>query len=392
MREKSVLSVQTSTLGHGTYARLLRQTFEMLESESSEPESSEPPLHLESAWLEDGRDTVLRIAGRVLGPRLPGRFAEQRNLDLRRFRTELLLGLMGRRVARRAMRGQSFEALHFHTQVASYTCADVMRRVPTLLTGDMTAAQIAREEVAPAFAWTHAPSLAMDRRVFRAARKIAMWSEWAARSVVEDYNIDAEKVEVVPPGVAFDALSAGHANEPSSADAPVKLLFVGGDFARKGGPELLEVFESEFADRAELHLVTGAPVSSRHPAVRLHRDVQAYSSRWLELYRGCDVFVLPTRREAFGLALTEAMAMGLPVVSTRINAIPEIVAHGETGFLVEAGDRRELTARLRDLIENATLRRTMGERGEKVAKHKFDARRNFARLRTILNEVASAGH
>ena len=74
-----------------------------------------------------------------------------------------------------------------------------------------------------------------------------------------------------------------------------------------------------------------------------------------------DVFVLPSYNEGLPVSLLEAMAYGVPVISTRVGGIPELVRDGIDGFLIEPGDRAALEDRLRRLAEDARLRRTMGD-------------------------------
>jgi glycosyltransferase involved in cell wall biosynthesis len=67
----------------------------------------------------------------------------------------------------------------------------------------------------------------------------------------------------------------------------------------------------------------------------------------------------------------EAMAAGLPVVSTRVGGSPELVIHGETGFLVDSGDDAQLVEALRTLIASQSLRKRFGSLGREVARAKF---------------------
>jgi glycosyltransferase involved in cell wall biosynthesis len=83
-------------------------------------------------------------------------------------------------------------------------------------------------------------------------------------------------------------------------------------------------------------------------------------------YRSLDVFVLPTRREGFGMVFAEAMAFGVPVVGPRIEPVTEIVGPG-CGILVEPDDVTQYCAALRMLLQNPTLRREMGVRGRRRA-------------------------
>jgi starch synthase len=140
------------------------------------------------------------------------------------------------------------------------------------------------------------------------------------------------------------------------------VLFVGGDFARKGGFDLLAAWRAGECDRiADLELVTDDPGAPNDvPGVRVIRGVASYSSEWSELWRRADVFVMPTRQEAFGLVFQEAAAAGLPRVGTSANAVPEIIADRTSGLLVAPGDRPALVEALRVVLASAELRNRMG--------------------------------
>lgn len=82
-------------------------------------------------------------------------------------------------------------------------------------------------------------------------------------------------------------------------------------------------------------------------------------------YEMADVFVMPSRREGFGIAFLEAMAAGKPVVASACGGAPEVVREGKDGFLVEYGDVSALTTRLSTLLADEDLRRQMGEAGRR---------------------------
>jgi glycosyltransferase involved in cell wall biosynthesis len=84
------------------------------------------------------------------------------------------------------------------------------------------------------------------------------------------------------------------------------------------------------------------------------------------------VFVLPSRSEGHPVSVLEAMAAGVPVVASRVGGIPEQVADGETGLLVEPGDVDGLAAALRRLAADPALRRRLGEAGRARAEEAFD--------------------
>jgi glycosyltransferase involved in cell wall biosynthesis len=210
--------------------------------------------------------------------------------------------------------------------------------------------------------------------VFQRADGFVSWCEWTKTSLVEDYGVDPARVAVIPPGINLDSF------RPTVRDNPLpRILFVGGDFVRKGGDLLLEVFRKRLRGRAELDLVTPADIKPED-GVRVHRGVKANSPVLHQLFAGCDVFVLPTRGEVLPLAGMEALAAGLPLVTTRVGGMPELVRDGETGRLVDVDDAARLGDALEELATNADLRARMSAAARLDATQRFDARTNALRV------------
>jgi glycosyltransferase involved in cell wall biosynthesis len=89
-------------------------------------------------------------------------------------------------------------------------------------------------------------------------------------------------------------------------------------------------------------------------------------------YSLCDIFVLHSLYEQFGIVLVEAMACGKPVVSTKVGAIPEIVDNGKTGFLVEPKNPKQLAEAILKLAVDEKLRSKLGHEGMKKVKKNYD--------------------
>lgn len=85
----------------------------------------------------------------------------------------------------------------------------------------------------------------------------------------------------------------------------------------------------------------------------------------------CDVALFPSASESFGLAALEALACGVPVVASRVGGLPEVVAHGETGFLEPVGDVAAMAARTQQLLDDAELRRRCGENAVRRTTEQF---------------------
>lgn len=221
--------------------------------------------------------------------------------------------------------------------------------------------------------------------VARRCARVVCWSEWAARSFEGDYGVARERIEIIPPGV--DVAMWAPATATRQSVQPVQLLFVGGDFTRKGGDLLLDVWRRHFMNRCELHLVTRGEVPAE-TGVHVYRDLEPNDPKLRHLYHTCDALVLPTLGDCFSLASIEAMAAGMPVVTTRVGGIPEIVEDGVTGLLVRPNDGADLHAAIDRLVDDSALRERMGSAGRATAIDRFDVQRNALRLLNLLREVA----
>lgn len=234
------------------------------------------------------------------------------------------------------------------------------------------------------------PRDALHRYALHHCTAVTPWSRWAARSFIQDYGVPENRVRVLPPGVDIDAWSVpahrASAGVGDSSTRPYRLLFVGADFARKGGPLLLDVYHRHLRGTCELHLVTRELVAEE-PGVRVYRDFGPNAPGLRALYERCDALVLPTRADCFSLASIEAMACGLPVVSCPVGGIPEIVRHGETGLLAPPDDGVALLAAIEAFVGDPARAARMGLAGRRAVEERFDNRRNTAALFALLEQV-----
>ncbi|HEU4325427.1 MAG TPA: glycosyltransferase family 4 protein [Roseiflexaceae bacterium] len=280
------------------------------------------------------------------------------------------------------------EAVFFNTQVPAALAGSALRRRPYVVATDLTPIQYD----ALGALYRHRPDRnpllralkhRLNRALFRGAARLLPWSSWARDSLVRDYDVDPDLIEVLPPGVDLGRWQPG----PKQPDGPVRALFVGGDFARKGGALLLDALRSLPPGVLELHLVTRTPLAPA-PGVVVHHGLTPNSPALVELYRSSDLFVLPTAAEAFGIAAVEACAAGLPVVASAVGGLTDIVADGETGFLIPPGDTAALAARLTLLAGDPALRQRQGRAARARAEARFDARRNADRVLACLAAAA----
>ncbi len=296
--------------------------------------------------------------------------------------------LLARQAMQRARQQGAFDALFIHTQVASLLAGPFMRAIPTIISLDAT--PINYDAVGQFYG--HQSGGPLEGLKFRAnvhalklAAGLVTWCQWAKDSLVNDYRIASEKITVIPPGV--DLALVPRRPAPSSASPnngrPLKLLFVGGDFKRKGGEILLECFQRSFQERCELHLVTQEPLAPG-PNIFVYNGVKPRSETLSRLFAEADLFVFPTLADCAPVAVTEALAASLPVISTRVGAIPESVQDGKTGLLVDAGNGEQLCQALEWMLDHPQQRLEMGALGRRLIEADYDAEKNCHRLLEVI--------
>jgi len=365
-----ILSVQMQSVGHRVYGEILREV-----------SSSREDIQLDSFWAHDERSLATKVLRRLAETRAP--VLSKMNLDFRRARAEWSTGQMSRKLATKKLQGQNYDALHFHTQTAAYGSVQLMRKIKTFITIDMTVFQLVKEfNAGPR--WTYLPNFMMERNTFNNAAHIIAFSDWARNSVIEDYHIKPERITTITPGVRIEMFSVPN----FELRAKPRVLFVGNDFIRKGGDDLLAVFLESFRGQAELHLVTNDEIEIRDPSVHVHQKVSAYSGLWQSLYQQSEIFVMVSRSEALGMVFQEAAAAGLALIGTNVGGIPEMITHGGNGFVISPGDRAALSGYLKILIEDVELRQKMRKASRERALRDFDASRNTDRLLTLFSSSA----
>ncbi len=181
-----------------------------------------------------------------------------------------------------------------------------------------------------------------EHRVYSSARKIFVFSNALRESFITDFGISPEKVVTVFAGVNLDLPEASELKAGALHDGPPTILFVGREFERKGGPDLVRAFREVRAQIPDARLeIAGCRPDITEPGVEvigpLARTTEG-RAKLTALYRSADVFCMPSLYEPFGIVFAEAMVFGLPCIGTAQNAMPDVIADGETGWLVPPGD------------------------------------------------------
>jgi len=212
--------------------------------------------------------------------------------------------------------------------------------------------------------------------------------------------LEANRIEVIYNGIDLSSFlqSAKHdlrreLNIPPNAPL---LGFVGQLDERKGIGVLLSAFDLILQQIPEARLVVAGlgPLQEMiESEMREHQwDGRVLLAGFVEdvaaMMQAIDVLLLPSFWEGFGIVIIEAMACSRPVISTNTSSMPEIIADGRTGFLIEPGDHQALAARTIELLHNHQLRGQMGQAGKIKVQENFSFEVMMARLEDLFKREA----
>lgn len=211
----------------------------------------------------------------------------------------------------------------------------------------------------------------------------------AVSSVAKEFLIhsrmDPHRIRIIPLGVdatRFTSSTSGKkVREKFEITDNVVILFVGRLIRMKGVYKLLKVFSIISKTHPESVLIICGKGELRNELIRAVRSKKGIKNRVIfidyvphklipQLYAACDIFVLPSTREVFGLSLLEAMASEKAVIGSCVGGIKDIIIDGIDGFLIKKGDMKQIASKLSLLLSDTDLRHNMGKKArEKVLKH-----------------------
>lgn len=192
-------------------------------------------------------------------------------------------------------------------------------------------------------------------------------SAWACEATRSECSLGTHQVVEIAYGANLDAGCEARARV---LDGPLRLLFVGYDWQRKGGDLVSGAVRLLLADGVAVSLdVVGCqrpPDEPPQPAIRFHGrlDKRCPDQRALlqQLYAQAHLFIMPTRAEAFGVVFAEAAAHGLPSLALQTGGVPSVVRHGETGWLLDpACTAADLAAAIRHIAGDPALYSRLSE-------------------------------
>jgi UDP-glucose:(heptosyl)LPS alpha-1,3-glucosyltransferase len=240
--------------------------------------------------------------------------------------------------------------------------------------------------------------LALERSILNGHkfRKIIAISEMVKKDIIDNYRVLPSDVEVIYNGVDLEKFHPGNRQRYRTAvreeyglrDNDFVALFVGSGFERKGVKYLIEAVESIEEQIALLIAGKGSekkfqkisPFKQKIIFCGPQKDIAKY-------YAAADVFVFPTMYEPFGNVHLEALANGLPVITTKNSGASEIIKDGVHGFVVqEPEDVGAIAEKIQILFNDRDMLRSMGENARSLAEE-FTFKKHVGRMTALYESI-----
>jgi glycosyltransferase involved in cell wall biosynthesis len=238
----------------------------------------------------------------------------------------------------------------------------------------------------------------------RIVDRILSISEYTASHVVALQGVNQHTIDIVPCTMDPDFLAAATAWQSSGQQSvPTRLLTISRMHAHdgdKGIDMVIKVLPHIVADVPDVNYTI---IGDGEDRIRLEQLAHAYGvadivhfvgrvpDDQLHAYlSGTDIFVLPSRKEGFGIVFLEAMLYAKPIIAGAHGGSPEVVIDGQTGILVEHGDQPALAAAIVNLLQDAQRRRTLGEAGYQRLQQVFQYTQFQAKIEQTFDDLLGA--
>jgi len=248
--------------------------------------------------------------------------------------------------------------------------------------------------------WRIKTSYALRRRLFaklgildcdtnwEKAKKIIVFSNFAAE-IHKQLGVPSEKIKVVYPGLPSQE------SQKKKEEKDVNILFVGIWFERKGGLLLLEAFKILLQTFSNIKLTIVGPIPKNLKKNINIGDLSIQQKDFVprekllkEIFPKADILVLvPPKTEGYGFVVQEALSFGIPVIVSRVCALPEIVEDGISGFVVKPNSVEDLVEKLKILIRDKDVRSRLGKAALDRFNKKFTLEKSNRTLLKVYQDV-----
>ncbi|MEM2093589.1 MAG: glycosyltransferase family 4 protein [Candidatus Bathyarchaeia archaeon] len=228
-----------------------------------------------------------------------------------------------------------------------------------------------------------------EHRLLRRSDMIIAVSEFTKKEILKNYDdVPSGKIRVIHNGVDVERFSP--AKDKSAfkrkfgfRNEDLLILYVGRLYSRKGLPTLIEAIPKVAGKFNDVKfIISGKGLKDEENKLRCYAKKLGVEEKLIflgyfpdealpDLYRAADMFVFPSIYENLPFAMLEAMASGLPVITTTVGGIPEVIQDGKNGFMIDPYNSVALAERILYLIENPKVAYEMGFSGRETVERKF---------------------
>ena len=234
----------------------------------------------------------------------------------------------------------------------------------------------------------------IERSALRGADLVVVNSAYLREEIIRRYRLDPARVTVLYKGVDLDLFKPSSDRRPLDP-ALVRILFVKNDYVRGGFDDVVRALA-----RAPFRtvLTVAGPPAEWHDRIRAAAARAGYRgelrllgrvprARIPELYRDADVYCVPSRVEALGVAFMEALASGVPVIGSSVGGIPEVLDDGRAGWLAEPFDSAGVLRALREIVDEPEERARRVAHGLRHVR-RFDVEHSLTAFEALAGAVA----
>jgi glycosyltransferase involved in cell wall biosynthesis len=205
----------------------------------------------------------------------------------------------------------------------------------------------------------------LHQKIFNKCHKIFCWTDASLDNIQHVYGIDKAKLFKVPAPFLIEKLSI----PPRETPLKPRVLFIGGDWLRKGGDVLINAWETRLRSKCELTILTSEK-SIDVEGINVYTHVRYGTKEHKKIFEENDILFLPARFDAYPQVIGEAAAGGLAVVTTKFAlGSPEIIQHGKSGFIAESPE--ESIDYLIELLNDSTKINSFKKEGYNLMQLKF---------------------
>lgn len=236
---------------------------------------------------------------------------------------------------------------------------------------------------------------AKSKKIIKRSNKVIAVSSAAKRFLTERYKVSENRIVVVPSGINTDLFKPNRKEKTLNG---LTLVTVARLTEAKGLVYLIRAFQiirENFPNVRLLIVGKGEQLGKLNALVislGLAGNV-SFLSEYISnenmpsLYNSCDIFVLPSLIEPVGIAAIEALSCGLPIITTSVGGLSDVVEENLNGFLVPPRDHVSIAKKTFFLLEDKDLRRKFGEASRRLALQKFDYKKVAQRTFKVYEEI-----